>query len=185
MQLLFFVRFTLVRRWFQFYGNHMQHLDTLQDLLTLKLQILYDVEHKLLKFVPTVATKLKNPRLKTIVKQRAQEIPKEIEKLKKIFNRLGLKPTKIQSAGIRGIIQDAKWLFTVPASAEARDAGLIAALQYMEHYEITACGTAYAWAKELGLTTISNELDQTEKEEFEVDKALTEIAEHEVNKQAE
>jgi ferritin-like metal-binding protein YciE len=67
----------------------------------------------------------------------------------------------------------------------ALDAGLLAAAQAVEHYEISRYGTLKTWAQELGLEEAVKLLDTTLAEEKKADELLTEIAETSVNQHAE
>jgi ferritin-like metal-binding protein YciE len=66
----------------------------------------------------------------------------------------------------------------------ALDAGLLAAAQAVEHYEISRYGTLKTWAKELGLDEAVSLLEETLQEEKKTDEALTELAESAVNQEA-
>jgi ferritin-like metal-binding protein YciE len=67
----------------------------------------------------------------------------------------------------------------------ALDAGLLAAAQTVEHYEIARYGTLKTWASELGLDQAVRLLDATLSEEKKTDEALTKLAVSEVNQHAE
>jgi ferritin-like metal-binding protein YciE len=64
---------------------------------------------------------------------------------------------------------------------EALDAGLIAAAQAIEHYEITRYGTLLAWAKQLGFAEAEGLLQETLVEEENTDEVLSELAEDAIN----
>ena len=66
----------------------------------------------------------------------------------------------------------------------ALDAGLLAAAQAVEHYEISRYGTLKSWANKLGMKDAAKLLDQTLTEEKKTDEALTEIADTAVNAEA-
>jgi ferritin-like metal-binding protein YciE len=80
-----------------------------------------------------------------------------------------------------GITDEGAEIIKEYKGAAALDAGLLAAAQAVEHYEISRYGTLKAWAEKLGLTEASELLDETLEEEKKTDEALTEIAEQAVN----
>jgi ferritin-like metal-binding protein YciE len=86
---------------------------------------------------------------------------------------------------IMGIIEEGKEIMDEYKGMPALDAGLLAAAQAVEHYEISRYGTLKTWANELGYKDALKLLDETLKEEKSTDTALSQLAESEVNKHAE
>ena len=85
---------------------------------------------------------------------------------------------------MQGLIAEGKEMAREAAEPAVRDAGLIAAAQRVEHYEIAGYGTTRTFAQRLGLTEVAQLLQQTLNEEEETDKLLTRIAEQHINVQA-
>ena len=70
------------------------------------------------------------------------------------------------------------------AQGEAFEAGLVAAAQSIEHYEVARYGTLLAWARQLGLAEVAELVEQSLDEETDMDEILTEIAEDAINPEA-
>ncbi|MEO7463174.1 MAG: DUF892 family protein, partial [Ferruginibacter sp.] len=88
--------------------------------------------------------------------------------------------------GTEGLIDEAKKMMKEDLTPEVKDAAIIAAIQKIEHYEISGYGTAKAFALEISLHSIAALLDETLNEEYTADDALTSLAVHKgVNSKAE
>ena len=108
----------------------------------------------------------------------------QVERLEEVFEAIGKKAQGKTCEAIQGIIEEGKEIMEDFAESEALDAGLIAAAQAVEHYEISRYGTLRTWAQELGLTEAAGLLEQTLAEEKKTDQALSELAEARVNQKA-
>ena len=84
-----------------------------------------------------------------------------------------------------GITDEGAEIMEEYKGSPALDAGLLAAAQAVEHYEISRYGTLRTWAEELGLDEAASLLEATLEEEEATDQALTDIAESVVNQEAE
>ena len=96
-----------------------------------------------------------------------------VERLEEVFEAIGKKAQGKTCEAIQGIIEEGKEIMEDFAESEALDAGLIAAAQAVEHYEISRYGTLRTWAQELGLTEAAGLLEQTLAEEKKTDQALS------------
>lgn len=153
---------------------------TMRDLLVQKVQALYDIENEIVKALPKMEKKAEDSKLKTAFRTHLQETQGHVKRLEQAFNILGEKPKKLKCEGIRGIIEDGAWVMqNVPQPA--LDANLIAAAQYVEHYEMAGYGSAAKWAELLGEEDIKDLLGQTLEEEQAADEKLTTIGESGVN----
>ena len=85
---------------------------------------------------------------------------------------------------MEGLIEEGEEMIDMDADPDAKDAGLIASAQKVEHYEIATYGTLCSWADQLGMTQAKNLLGQTLTEEKATDEKLTRLAESMVNAQA-
>jgi ferritin-like metal-binding protein YciE len=103
-----------------------------------------------------------------------------VKRLEQVFQLLGEKPAGVECKAIQGIIEEGQEVLQ-EFSGEALDAGLIAAAQAVEHYEITRYGTLLAWAKQLGLTEAEGLIQETLIEEENTDQILSELAEDAIN----
>ena len=109
---------------------------------------------------------------------------KQIERLEKVFGMIDLTPRGKKCEAIDGILKEGDSVAEDYADTAALDAGLIAAAQAVEHYEITRYGTLRRWAKMLGMDEAASLLEQTLTEESETDDLLTQIADAGANKEA-
>jgi ferritin-like metal-binding protein YciE len=105
-------------------------------------------------------------------------------RLEKVFAAIDKKPMGKTCDAIVGITDEGAEVMTEYKGSPALDAGLLAAAQAVEHYEISRYGTLKTWANELGLKDAISLLDATLQEEKKTDAALTEIAETVVNQEA-
>jgi len=158
---------------------------TLHELLLNKLMALYDIEEQITKALPKMEKKASDPDLKEAFRLHGVETEMHVTRLETCFDLLGVKPKKLKADAIRGLIDDAKWVGDHVEEGPALDANLIAAAQYVEHYEIAGYGTAIAWAKFMNHTDVVNLLQETLAEEEAADKKLTALAESKINRQVE
>src|SRR5205085_12415209 len=105
--------------------------------------------------------------------------------LERVCERLGVAPKGKKCTAMEGLIEEGKELLEEDAGPAVLDAGLIAAAQKVEHYEMAGYGTVRTWAEQLGLSEAANLLQQTLDEEKETDAKLTQLAEQGVNEEAE
>jgi ferritin-like metal-binding protein YciE len=113
------------------------------------------------------------------------ETEQHVQRLDQVFQILGHPPKSKKCPGIEGIIEEGKEIMDEFKGTAALDAGLLAAAQAVEHYEITRYGTLIAWAEKLGLRDAVPLLEANLKEEKNTDQALTELAETTINQYAE
>jgi ferritin-like metal-binding protein YciE len=108
----------------------------------------------------------------------------QVERLEKVFELIE-QPAKGKTCdAINGMIDESKEVMKEFRGSAALDAGLLAAAQAVEHYEISRYGTLKSWAKELGMDEAVSLLEQTLQEEKKTDEALTQLAEAAVNQEA-
>ena len=110
-----------------------------------------------------------------------RETEGQVKRLEKVFQLVGERPEGVTCKAIQGIIEEGQEIVQEFSGAEALDAGLIAAAQAVEHYEITRYGTLLAWAKQLGLTEAEGLIQATLIEEENTDQILSELAEDAIN----
>jgi ferritin-like metal-binding protein YciE len=151
--------------------------DTLKDI--------YFAEKKILATLPKMAKAAQSPDLKKAFEKHRGETEGHVARLEKVFAAIDKKPQAKTCDAIMGIAEEGAEIMKEYKGSPALDAGLLAAAQAVEHYEISRYGTLKAWAQELGLNDAVRLLDQTLDEEKKTDAALTKIAEAAVNQQAE
>ena len=151
--------------------------DTLKDI--------YFAEKKILATLPKMAKAAQSAELKAAFEKHLTETEGQIERLKQVFAVIEKKPQGKTCAAINGITEEGAEIMEEYKGSPALDAGLLAAAQAVEHYEISRYGTLIAWAEELGLDDAVSLLKETLEEEEATDEALTEIAKTAINQQAE
>ena len=152
-------------------------MQDLQDLFVHKLQDLYDAEQQALKAMQTMSEKVQTPELKQGFQMHIEQSQQQVERLEQIFQQMGQKPDGEQCKGMQGLIAEGQKLLKEDASPEVLEAGIIAAQQAMEHYEIAGYGTARTYAKLLKNDQAAKLLEQTLEEEKMTDQKLNQIAE--------
>lgn len=157
---------------------------TLEDLYTDLLKDLYSAEKQLVKALPKMAKNSQNSELQRAFQDHLKQTEGHVERIERIFSELGGSPRGKKCVGMEGLIEEGNELLQENAEPDVLDAGLIAAAQKVEHYEIASYGTARAWAERLGYNNHVRLLQQTLEEEGEADKKLTQIAESFVNMEA-
>jgi len=158
---------------------------TLEDLLVEELRDLYSAETQLVKALPKMAKAAGSDELRTAIENHLQETQGQVQRLEQIFEHLSARPKGKKCAAMEGLIEEGKELMQEDIEDESvMDAGLIAAAQKVEHYEIASYGTVRTWAQQLGLNEVAQLLEQTLEEEKQADKKLNQIATEMVNEEA-
>jgi ferritin-like metal-binding protein YciE len=154
-------------------------LETLEHLLVDELQDLYSVEKQLVEALPKMAEKATSPELGQAFNTHLQQTQRQKERLDRIFNQLpNVDRDDKTCKGMKGIIEENEKLIKDAKDADVRDAGMIAGAQRVEHYEISAYGTARTYAQLLGRAEWARLLQETLEEEKNTDRLLNGIAEH-------
>jgi len=156
----------------------------LQGLLVIKLQALADVEAQLIKALPKMAQKAKAEELKSAFEKHAVQTEGHAERLERALELMGADSRKLKVEAIRGLVADAEWTLKTVKDAAVRDAAMIAAAQYVEHYEMAGYGSAAEWAGLLGRQEVAELLGQTLEEEKQTDAELNDLARARVNEEA-
>lgn len=157
---------------------------TLQDLFHDTLKDIYFAEKKILSTLPKMAKAAHSEELAAAFEKHHGETEGQIERLEQVFAEIDAKPQGKTCAAIMGIVEEGQEIIKEYKGMPALDAGLLAAAQAVEHYEISRYGTLITWANELGLSKAAKLLKQTLDEEEATDEALTELAETAVNQEA-
>ncbi|MDB5225146.1 MAG: hypothetical protein JWL87_98 [Candidatus Adlerbacteria bacterium] len=156
---------------------------TLHELLILKLQSLYDIEQELTKALPKLAKAATSYELREAFEMHLRETEVQVRRLEEAMQLLDVNPRKEKVAGIRGIAEDGSWV-AGHVTPEARDAALIAAAQYAEHYEIAGYTSAREWAAMMDHQGVTDLLDATLIEEKNASSKLAELAHNGINQRA-
>jgi ferritin-like metal-binding protein YciE len=157
---------------------------TLNDLFLDTLKDIYYAEKQIVKALPKMAKAAQSQELKSGFEQHAEESERHVERLEQVFELLS-KPARGKTCdAILGIIEEGKSVMDEFKGTAALDAGLIAAAQAVEHYEISRYGTLKTWAQQLNLQEAVGLLDKTLQEEMATDQKLTSLAEASINRKA-
>ena len=157
---------------------------TLNDLFLHTLKDVYYAEKQILRALPKMAKAAESEELRQAFQTHRDETEGQIERLEQVFEALGKRAQGKTCEAIQGIIEEGKEIMEDFADSDALDAGLIAAGQAVEHYEISRYGTLRTWAQELGMQDAADLLEETLEEEKKTDKLLSELAEARVNQKA-
>lgn len=157
---------------------------TLNDMFIDTLKDVYYAEKQILRALPKMAKAAKSQELKAAFEKHRDETEGHVERLAQVFEIAGKAARGKTCDAILGIIEEGKAVMEDYADSPAVDAGLLAAAQAVEHYEIARYGTLKAWAAQLGLKDAVTLLDQTLNEESQTDEALSKLAASSVNKSA-
>jgi ferritin-like metal-binding protein YciE len=160
-------------------------LDSLHDLYVEELRDLYNAENQLLKALPKMARAASDESLSAAFLEHLEVTRGQVDRLDRIFKKLGEKPTGKKCVAMEGLIKEGKEMMEEDAEPAVLDAALIAAAQKVEHYEIAGYGTVRTYARLLGYEEAADLLQETLDEEGETDQKLTDLAESVINVEAE
>lgn len=162
----------------------MAKIDSLNLLLEEELKDIYSAEKQLLKALPKMAKKATSEDLRAALEEHLEVTQGQVERLEQVFEALG-KPAKAKTCkAMQGLLEEGKEIMEEDATDAVMDAGIIAAAQKVEHYEIASYGTVRTWARLCGEEEAADLLQETLDEEGEADKKLSELAENMVNPKA-
>ncbi len=160
-------------------------IDSLNTLLEEELKDIYSAEKQLLKALPKMAKNASSDELKSALQEHLEVTQGQVGRLEEVFELLG-KPAKAKTCkAMQGLVEEASEIMEEDAEDAVMDAGIIAAAQKVEHYEMASYGTVRTWARLCGEEEAADLLQETLDEEGEADKRLTQLAESLVNPKAE
>jgi len=145
---------------------------------------IYFAEKKILGALPKMAKAAQSEELKAAFEKHEGETEQQVARLEQVFKSIGETPKGKTCDAIMGLLDEGKEIMDEYKDMPALDAGLLAAAQAVEHYEISRYGTLKCWASELGYNDAVQLLDATLTEEKNTDQALTKLAESDVNQHA-
>ncbi len=145
---------------------------------------IYYAEKQILKTLPKMAKATTNDELRTAFTDHAEETKAQIARLEEVFAALDLPVKGKKCPAIDGILEEGSEIMDEFSDDAALDAGLVAAAQKVEHYEIASYGSMCAWAEQLGLEDVVSLITETLEEEKGADEKLSNIAEEVVNIEA-
>ncbi|AWG21105.1 hypothetical protein FFWV33_05935 [Flavobacterium faecale] len=156
----------------------------LNDLFEDSLKDIYWAEKALTKALPKMAKNASHKDLIDSLNSHLTETEEQIKRLEKVFELIGKKATAKKCDAMAGLIEEGKSIMEETELGNVRDAGIIAASQKIEHYEIATYGTLRQFAETLGFAEVATLLEQTLEEEKGADIKLTEVAVDAINEKA-
>jgi ferritin-like metal-binding protein YciE len=156
----------------------------LRDLFEDSLKDIYWAEKALTKAIPKMIKKASSEELVAALTEHLEVTKGQVARVEEVFSTLGVKAQAKKCAAMEGLIKEGEEIMEETEEGMVRDAGIIAAAQKVEHYEIATYGTLCAFAKILEETEAGELLMETLNEEKEADSTLSEVAESSINIQA-
>ncbi len=150
-------------------------MNTLEDLLVDQVRDLYDAEKQLVKALPKMAKAATSDELRDAIEEHLEQTKNQVSRLEQVFEELQ-KPAKSKPCkAMRGLIEEGSEVMSEDAEEPLGDIAIIAAAQRVEHYEISAYGTARTLATHLGESRVASLLEETEEEEKAADSKLNDV----------
>jgi ferritin-like metal-binding protein YciE len=159
-------------------------MQSMDDLFYAFLQDIYFAEKEQLKVLPKLAQKTANETLKLAFRDHEDETSEQVVRLEEVFEIIGKEARGKTSDAMMAILAEAQHIMDETDDAAVRDAGMLAAFQAAEHYEIARYATLLGWAEHLGEDEIIDLLSETLEEERHADDLLSSIAEGGINASA-
>ena len=156
-------------------------LQTLKDLFITELKDLYSAEKQIIKALPKMVKAASNAKLKAGFQEHLEETKEHAVRLEKLLAKHKQTTRGPKCKGMEGVLKEGDEMIEEEADEEVRDAGLIAAAQRVEHYEMAGYGCARTYAETLGDMECAKVLQQTLDEEGATDKKLTKLAQTTIN----
>jgi ferritin-like metal-binding protein YciE len=158
----------------------------LEEFFTEQLKDIYWAEKALLKALPKMQKAATSEELQSAIEEHTTQTEEHVSRLEQVFELLALKPAAKKCEAMEGLIAEGESIVEETEDGSmTRDAAIIMAAQKIEHYEIATYGGLKQLAMTMGLNDAADLLDQTLQEEKETDEGLTEIAENNINWEAE
>jgi ferritin-like metal-binding protein YciE len=151
-------------------------IETLRELLVEELKDLYSAETQITRALPKLVKAASNDKLKQAFETHLEETKQHVQRLEQIFEQFEESPKGKTCEGMKGLLKEGDERAGEEGDADVLDAGLIAAAQRVEHYEIAAYGSAHVFAELLGETKVARLLSETLEEEKAADSKLTQVA---------
>jgi ferritin-like metal-binding protein YciE len=159
-------------------------IESMEDLFIEQIQDLYDAEERLVKALPKMADASTSSDLRSAFEDHLTQTKGQLQRLEQVFEEIGKKAKGDTCEAMKGLIEEGEEMIDNVEPSALRDAGLIAAANRVEHYEMAGYGCARAMAEALGLIKSAKLLEQTLEEERMADEKLTKIAMQKVNQEA-
>ena len=152
-------------------------IETLDDLFLHTLKDVLYAERKIIKSLPKMERKAKDPKLKAAIASHRYATEDHVVRLEEIFDGLGMTARGAKCDAMVGLIEEAEGLMAEIEDDDTMDAALVSLATAIEHYEIARYGSLVAWAKQLGYPEAAALLKRTLDEEHAAERALSQMAE--------
>lgn len=159
-------------------------INNLKSLYIDLLKDLYSAETQIEKALPKMVKAAQSPELKKSFEEHLTQTHRHVERLKEAFLDLNGSPKGKKCVGMEGLLKEGEELLKAEVTPDVLDAGLIAAAQKVEHYEIASYGTARTYAQTLGYEDAAELLQETLDEEGAANEKLSMLAESNINMEA-
>lgn len=159
-------------------------MENLEKLFEETLRDVYYAEKAILKNLPKMARKASSAKLRTAFEEHVEQTEEQVGRLEQIFELIGKSARGKGCPAIDGLAEEASEIMQEADDDTVRDAGMLAAAQAVEHYEIARYGTLAAWAEKLGMKDAVKLLQTTLEEEKQTDLKLSKLAVSEINLEA-
>jgi ferritin-like metal-binding protein YciE len=160
-------------------------METLKDLYVEELKDLYSAENQIIKALPKMIKAASHDDLKDAFSSHLEQTEIHVQRIEQVCDELGISPKGKKCVGMEGLLKEGSELIKEKPEPDVLDAGLIAAAQHVEHYEMAGYGCVRTYARQLGYDSQAELLQATLDEEGDTDKLLTQIAESSINIEAE
>jgi len=162
----------------------MRNNESFDKLYIEQLRDIYNAEKQLVRVLPKMAKAASSDELRSALEEHLEQTRHHVERVEGILDDLGKSPSGKSCKGMSGIIDEGQEILNEDFEPDVLDAGIIAAAQKVEHYEIATYGTLRTFAEMKGDQKAAQMLQETLDEEYEADKTLTRLAESHVNMNA-
>ena len=159
-------------------------MKNLNDLFEHEIKDIYSAEKQLTEAFQTLIDESSDSKLNTMLIEYRKKTYSHFTSFKEITDELDINPSNTNCEAMEGLIKEWKNLLEHDLSPNVKDAGLIARVQRIMHYEISAYGTAVRYAKELGMETISSKLQKLLDDKYKIDTTLGKMAKERINEEA-
>ena len=159
-------------------------MTTLDELFEHMLQDIVHAEQQVQVALPRMVEAATSEELRAALEGRVADTANQIKRLEQVFQSLDKPIQACECEAIEGLIEEAEEVMDEVEDGAVRDAGLIAAVQAIGHYEMARYGTLAAWAMRLGMADAAKLLDQNLQEEKKADGHLTGLATRDINLEA-
>lgn len=160
------------------------NLDNLRDTFHEQLKDIYSAEKQLTEALPKMVKAASDRKLHDAFQKHYETTQSQLERVRALLDSMDVNPGNKKCVAMEGLVKEGEEMAKQDGDATARDAGLIAAAQKVEHYEIATYGSLRSWAKALGETEAAKILQTILDEEYDADNTLDKLAEGYLNKDA-